>query len=126
MKFTLAYWMLLAAFFLPLVAAGVAKAGRRDYDNADPRGWEERLDGHRRRAVAAMNNTYEALPFFAAAVIVAHQVGAPQARLDSLAIAWIVLRLVYLGAYVADKATWRSLVWLLAVVVNVWIFVLGA
>ena len=34
MKFTLAYWMLLAAFFLPLVAAGVAKAGRRDYDIA--------------------------------------------------------------------------------------------
>ena len=123
---TIAYWSLLAAFFLPVVAAGVAKAGRSDYDNADPRGWESRLDGYRRRAIAAMNNTYEALPFFAAAVIVAHQTGAAQARLDALAIAWLVLRLVYLAAYVADRATWRSLVWILAVALNVWIFVLGA
>jgi uncharacterized MAPEG superfamily protein len=123
---TIAYWSLLAAFFLPVVAAGVAKAGRSDYDNADPRGWESRLDGYRRRAIAAMNNTYEALPFFAAAVIVAHQTGAAQARLDALAIAWLVLRGVYLAAYVADRATWRSLVWILALALNVWIFVLGA
>jgi uncharacterized MAPEG superfamily protein len=36
---TLAYWILLVSFFLPLVCAGIAKAGRRDYDNADPRAW---------------------------------------------------------------------------------------
>lgn len=126
MKLTLAYWLLLAAFFLPLVAAAVAKGGRRDYDNADPRAWEAKLTGHRARAVAAMNNTYEALPFFAAAVIVAHQLGAPQGRLDALAAAWLVLRLVYLGLYVSDRATARSLVWTAAVALNVWIFVLGA
>jgi uncharacterized MAPEG superfamily protein len=126
MTFTTALWILLAAFFLPLVAAGVAKGGRRDYDNTDPRGWENRLEGHRRRAVAAMNNTFEALPFFAAAVIVAHQLGAPQGRLDALAAAWLVLRVVYLWLYVADKATARSIVWLGGIVVTVWIFVLGA
>lgn len=126
LTFTTALWILLAAFFLPLVAAGVAKGGRRDYDNADPRGWENRLEGHRRRAVAAMNNTFEALPFFAAAVIVAHMTGAPQGRLDALAAAWLVLRLVYLGLYVGDRATARSLVWMACVVINVWIFVLGA
>jgi uncharacterized MAPEG superfamily protein len=126
MKLTLAYWILLVAFFLPFVAAGVAKAGRRDYDNADPRGWESKLAGHRARAVAAMNNTFEALPFFAAAVTVAHQLGAPQGRLDALAAAWLVLRVVYLWLYVADKATARSIVWLGGIVVTVWIFVLGA
>jgi uncharacterized MAPEG superfamily protein len=126
MKLTLAYWILLVAFFLPFVAAGVAKAGRRDYDNADPRGWESKLSGHRARAVAAMNNTFESLPFFAAAVIVAHQLGAPQGRLDALAAAWLVLRVVYLWLYVADKATARSIVWLGGIVVTVWIFVLGA
>ena len=67
MKLTLAYWVLLVSFFLPFVCAGIAKAGRRDYDNADPRAWEQRLDGFRRRGVAAMNNSFEALPFFAAA-----------------------------------------------------------
>lgn len=126
MKLTLAYWVLLVSFFLPFVCAGIAKAGRRDYDNADPRAWEQRLDGFRRRGVAAMNNTFEALPFFAAAVIVAHQLGAPQGRLDGLALAWLVLRLVYVAAYVSDRATVRSLVWVAALAVNTWIFVLAA
>ena len=126
MKLTLAYWILLAAFSLPIVAAGIAKAGRRDYDNAAPRAWEATLEGHRARAVAAMNNTYEALPFFATAVVVAHQLGAPQGRLDALAIAWLALRLVYLGLYVSGRATARSLAWAAAVAVNVWIFVLAA
>jgi len=126
MTLTLAHWILLASFFLPFVCAGIAKAGRRDYDNAEPRQWESRLDGYRRRAVAAMNNTFEALPFFAAAVLVAHQTGAPQGRLDLLAAGWLVLRLVYVGLYVADRPTARSLAWAAAVAVNVWIFVLAA
>ncbi|HYF59107.1 MAG TPA: MAPEG family protein [Burkholderiaceae bacterium] len=126
MKLTLAHWALLISFFLPYACAGIAKAGRRDYDNADPRGWEQRLSGYRRRGIAAMNNTFEALPFFAAAVIVAHQLGVEQGRLDGLAIAWLILRVVYVGAYVADRATMRSLVWILALATNAWIFLLGA
>jgi uncharacterized MAPEG superfamily protein len=126
MTLTLAYWILLAAFFLPFVCAGIAKAGRRDYDNADPRAWEASLGGHRRRAVAAMNNTFEALPFFAVAVVVAHQLGAPQDRLDALAVAWLVLRVAYVALYVGDRANARSLAWVAALAVTVWIFLLGA
>lgn len=126
MTLTLAYWMLFAAFFLPFVCAGIAKAGRRDYDNADPRAWEASLDGYRRRALAAMNNTFEALPFFAAAVVVAHQLGAPQGRLDALAAAWLVLRIAYVALYVGDRATARSLAWVAALAVTAWIFLLGA
>ena len=126
MTLTLAYWILFVAFFLPFVAAGIAKAGRRDYDNTDPRAWERTLDGRRRRAVAAMNNTFEALPFFAAAVIIAHQLGAAQGRLDALAAAWLVLRVVYLVLYLADRASARSLVWIAGLAVNAGIFLLGA
>ena len=50
MKLTLAYWILFAAFFLPVICAGIAKAGRRDYNNATPRDWEGRLEGFRARA----------------------------------------------------------------------------
>jgi len=125
MKPTLAWWMLLAAFFLPLVCAGIAKAGRRDYDNADPREWERALSGYRQRAVAAMNNSFEALPFFAAAVISAHLMGAPQGRLDVLACAWMALRLLYIGLYVGNLASARSLVWIATFAITVWIFVLG-
>lgn len=126
MKLTLAYWILLASFFLPIVCAGIAKGGRRDFDNADPRQWEARLEGHRARAVAAMNNTFEALPFFAAAVIVAHQLGAAQGWLDALAVAWLVLRVAYIGLYVGNRAAARSLVWVAALAVTAWIFLLGA
>jgi len=126
MTLTLAYWILLAAFFLPFVCAGIAKAGRRDYDNADPRRWESALDGHRRRAVAAMNNTFEALPFFATAVVIAHQLGAPQGRLDVLAAVWLALRIAYVVLYVGDRANARSLAWVAALAVTVWIFLLGA
>jgi uncharacterized MAPEG superfamily protein len=126
MTFTLSLWILLVSFFLPVLCAGIAKAGRKDYDNANPRAWEGDLQGYRQRAIAAMNNSFEALPFFAAAVIVAHLTEAPQDRLDLLAAAWLVLRLVYVGLYVADRAALRSLVWLAGVVVTVWIFVLGA
>ena len=125
MKLTLAYWILFAAFFLPVICAGIAKAGRRDYNNATPRDWEGRLDGFRARAVAAMNNTYEALPFFAAAVIIAHQLAAPQARLDLLASIWLALRLLYVGAYVGNLAALRSLIWMASVAVIIWIFLLA-
>jgi uncharacterized MAPEG superfamily protein len=126
MTFTLAYGCLLAAFMLPFACAGIAKAGRRGYDNRDPRRWVAALQGYRGRAVAAEANTFEALPFFAAAVIIAHQLGAPQGRLDALASVYLVLRVGYVAAYVGDRATLRSLVWAAALAVNLWIFVLGA
>jgi uncharacterized MAPEG superfamily protein len=40
-------------------------------------------------------------------------------RLDVLAFLYIVLRLLYIMMYVADLATVRSLVWLLALVANI-------
>lgn len=123
---TLALWILLAAFFLPFVAAGVAKWGRRDYDNAQPRAWEAQLDGKRARAIAAMNNSFEALPFFATAVLVAHHLQAPQAWVDGLSGLWLLLRVLYLFLYVTNRASARSLVWLGGIVINVWLFVLAA
>jgi uncharacterized MAPEG superfamily protein len=126
MTFTVAYGALLAAFMLPYVCAGIAKAGMRGYDNRDPRRWAASLDGFRRRAVSAQANTFEALPFFAAAVIVAHQLGVPQGRLDLLAVAFLLCRIAYIAAYVADRPTGRSLVWAAALFINLWIFLLGA
>ncbi|WP_370873528.1 MAPEG family protein [Hydrogenophaga sp.] len=52
-------------------------------------------------------------------MIIAHQRGASQLRLDVLAFLYIVLRLLYIMMYVADLATVRSLVWLLALVANI-------
>lgn len=123
---TVAYWCVLVASVLPILCAGLAKWGmlstpRRQggFDNHHPRQWLAKQTDWRARANAAQANSFEALPFFMGAVIIAHQLGASQLRLDVLAFLYIVLRLLYTMMYVADLATVRSLVWGLAFLVNV-------
>ena len=128
---TVAYWTVLIAALLPIVCAGVAKWGavgksRREggYDNHNPRAWLAKQSDWRARANAAQANSFEAMPFFIGAVIIAHQLHAPQMRLDVLAFTWVVLRMLYILMYLADMATVRSVVWTLAFAVNVVIFLL--
>ena len=122
---TTAYWCVLLAGLLPYVATVVAKGGAR-FDNHLPREWLARQSGWRARAHAAQLNGFEAFPLFAAAVIVAHQLGAPQPRIDALAILFVVARVGYLGAYLADLAWLRSAVWFVGIGSAVAIFLAGA
>ncbi len=131
--FTLAHWCILIAALLPIVCAGIAKSGamkrpRREggYDNADPRAWLARQGDWRARANNAQANSFEALPFFFAAVLVALHMGAAQRSLDLLAAAFIVLRILYIYFYVSDRASLRSLVWILGLAVNIAILFLAA
>ncbi|SFC36462.1 Uncharacterized conserved protein, MAPEG superfamily [Polaromonas sp. OV174] len=131
-RFTIAYWCVLVAALLPIVCAGIAKYGtmstpRREggYDNHNPRAWLARQTDWRARANAAQANTFEALPFFFAAVIIAHQLQAGQTWLDILALLFVVLRMAYIMMYVADLATVRSAIWALALFVNIGILFAG-
>ncbi|MDD2713503.1 MAG: MAPEG family protein [Simplicispira sp.] len=130
--FTVAYGCVLVMALLPLVCAGLAKRGgfgkpRKDggYDNHDPRAWLARQSGYSARANAAQANTFEALPFFIGAVIIAHQLGAPQGWLDGLASAFVLLRIGYILLYVADRPTARSAVWAGALLLNIAILFIG-
>ena len=116
---TLALVCVLIAGILPIVSAGIAKAGFRGYDNRNPRDWLARQSGFRARANAAQANTFEALPFFFAAVIVAHLMGAIQIRLDILSLIFVLLRVLYVMLYVAGIGGLRSMVWTAAFAVNV-------
>ena len=131
-QFTLAYWCVLIAALLPILCAGLSKAGsfgksrnEGGFDNHNPRAWQQKQKGWRARANAAQSNTFEALPFFMAAVVIAHQLGAAQGWLDLLAVAFIALRLLYIALYVADWAALRSAVWGLAMLVNIAILFAG-
>ncbi|WP_332775889.1 MAPEG family protein [Polaromonas sp.] len=131
-RFTIAYWCLLIAAILPIVCAVIAKSGmwsvpRRQggYDNNNPRAWLAGQTDWRARANSAQANTFESLPFFFAAVIIAHQLQAHQARLDILAFAFVVLRMAYIMMYIADMALTRSILWALALLVNVAILFVG-
>ena len=130
--FTVAYWCVFVAAVLPIACAGLAKAGmfgkpRREggFDNENPRAWLARQKDWRARANAAQANSFEALPFFMAAVIIAHQLGAHQGRLDILAFLFVVLRILYVMMYVGGMAKVRSAVWATAFAVNAAILFIG-
>ena len=130
--FTIAYWCVLVAALLPLACAWLAKAHgfgkpRRDggFDNADPRAWLARQTDWHARANAAQANSFEALPFFIGAVVIAHQLGAAQGRLDILALLFVTLRVIYIAMYLANLPTVRSAISAAALLVNIGILFTG-
>lgn len=131
-RFTVAYWCVLIAALLPYACAVLAKSrgfGKSPreggYDNREPRAWLARQTDWHARANAAQANTFEALPLFIGAVIIAHQLGAPQTRLDILALLFVTLRVIYIAMYVAGLPTIRSAIWALGLLVNIGILFSG-
>lgn len=125
---TTAYWCVLAAILMPYIWTGVAKftSGFRPRDNHNPREYLDRLEGPAKRAHWAQLNTFESIPGFMAAVIIAHLAQAPQGQVDALALAYIGLRMVYGVLYIKDLARLRSLVWAGGVACIVGLFVVAA
>jgi uncharacterized MAPEG superfamily protein len=123
---TTALWCVLIAGLLPYLAAGVAKVGGKNYDNNDPRGWVAKQEAFRVRANAAQQNSWEAFALFTAAVLVAHLVHGPGARVDTLAMVFIAARLVYIPLYALGWGTARSAVWTVGMVCTVWIAMTAA
>jgi uncharacterized MAPEG superfamily protein len=124
---TLAEDSLFAAVLLYLlVLAPVKFGGHREFDNADPRNPDFYREPLRARVLGAHQNGLETFPFFAAAVLLAEFRAAPQGWIDGLAIGFLAIRLAYVGAYVGDRSTLRSVLWGLGFLVNVAIFFLPA
>ena len=129
---TLADSCILVACLLPIVCAGIAKSKgfgkpRREggFDNHNPRQWLAGLAGWQARANAAQQNSFEALPLFVAGVLIAERLHAAQARVDVLAAVFVAVRVGYVGAYLTDRASLRSLLWLGGIGVSVALFFVG-
>ena len=117
---TIAEACLLVACLLPIACAWIAKSKgfgkpRREggFDNHNPRQWLAGLQGAQARAHAAQLNSFEALPIFIAGVLVAQRMQASQPLIDGLALAFVAARLGYIGAYLADQASLRSILWVI-------------
>ena len=128
---TIALLCILLAAIMPIVCAGLAKGrdmtvSHKDggYDNLNPRDWIAKQQGFKKWAQSAQENCWEALPFFAASVIVSHMLGVIGWLPNALAVAFITLRVIYIALYVTGKQRQRSLVWMAAFFVNVAIFLL--
>lgn len=113
MTLATAYWCILIVALLPYLWVTIAKTSGTRYDNRDPRGWLARQDNLRvHRANAAQLNGYEAFPPFAAGVILAQLADVPADRIASLAIAFVIFRLLHGVLYVSGAShSLRSLVW---------------
>ncbi len=124
---TTALWALLVAALMPVVCAGISKAGAPDrYDNRNPRDWLSRREGYRARAYSAQQNSWEALILFTAGLAAAFLGGADPASVATVAIIFTVARIAYLACYLADLATLRSLVWLVGFGSCICLIVMGA
>jgi uncharacterized MAPEG superfamily protein len=58
--------------------------------------------------------------------VIAHLAGAPQARIDLLAIVFVLARMAYIACYLADLATLRSLAWFVGIGSAVGLFLAAA
>jgi uncharacterized MAPEG superfamily protein len=122
---TIAFWCVLFAGLLPYLGATIAKAGGERFSNRNPRAWLAKQEGFRARANAAQLNSFEAFPFFAAAVITAHLIQAPADRVNALAAIFVGARVAYLVCYLADWHWARSVFWLVGWLATITIFVSG-
>jgi uncharacterized MAPEG superfamily protein len=117
-----AFLCVLIAGLLPYVCAMVAKWGFQKFDNHNPRQWLAQQTGFRARANAAQANSFEAFAFFAAGVIIATLAQVDAVRIDVYAFAFVAARVGFIVCYVADKASLRSLCWLVGLLSVVGLF----
>jgi uncharacterized MAPEG superfamily protein len=120
---TLADLCLLGAVIVIIGTIAIAKANGRDkFDNARPRSAAFYKDPFRARALGAHQNGIETFPLFAAAVILAEMRGVRQPVVDGLAVAFLVVRIAYVAAYLKDRARLRSAIFAVGFAVTLAIF----
>jgi uncharacterized MAPEG superfamily protein len=117
----ISFWCIFVAGMMTVAVASIAKAGAH-IDNKLPR--DGVLLGWRRRANAAHFNCYEAFPIFAVAVIAALMQHMPLSILNRLAGLYLILRICYVWFYIADCDRVRSLAFMVALAINIGIFLL--
>ncbi|MFW2176934.1 MULTISPECIES: MAPEG family protein [unclassified Moraxella] len=117
---------MVVACLLPIVFAIIAKSlgGFKPADNTNPRVFMANLTGASARANAVQQNSYESLPIFLASVVVALLFFVPLAVVAKLAWLYVVLRVIYGLAYIANWSTFRSVIWALSMACPLMLFYL--
>jgi len=78
-------------------------------DNKNPRAQSAGLEGVGQRAVAAQQNAWEALAVFIAGVVAYHAGGATSDIAGTLAVIWVIGRVLHAVFYLADLDALRTL-----------------
>ena len=122
-----AIWAMVVASLLPLAMALTAKAlgGFNFADNAHPRDFLQGTTGAAARANAAQQNSYETLPIFLAAMLVAMLFFVPQLIINTIAWLYVLIRIGFCVAYITNLATFRSILWVLSMACSLMLFYLA-
>lgn len=114
----IAIWAMMIACILPSLFTIIAKiqGGFKLSDNQHPRQFLAQLTGAASRADAAQQNSYETLPMFLVSVVVAMLFFVPQLLINTLACLYVLIRIIYGIAYMANLSTFRSILWALSMV----------
>ena len=117
--------VLFIASLLPILSAWVGGYYRvkqfGKFDNHYPRQQQAQLTGIGARAMGAQANSWEALMMFTVAVVIAIGTGLDLNTLTVPALVFLVARVGYIALYLADKATPRSLVFVVGAGACLWI-----
>lgn len=108
--------IILVACLLPYVFAFIARS-TSSYDpkiHDSHRQVVEQSQGITRRADAVQKNSYEGLPLFIAAMLIADYLVVPDFFVVTLGIAYLILRVIYGLCYLANFNRLRSVFWVLA------------
>jgi uncharacterized MAPEG superfamily protein len=95
------------------------------YDNNHPREKVKDLSPLGKRAVAAHQNSFEAFTLFAPGALLCEMRHVNATYAAALAIAFVVIRCVYIALYLGNKATARSGVWSLGVLATLGLYVIA-
>lgn len=127
---TTPFWCLALVALLPYVlstAGGLLRMRQFGYlDNKHPRSQAAALEGVGARVQAAQANAWEALPFFATAVIVAHLAGADPESSARASVGFALTRILHPIFYAANWDWLRSGIFLVGLGCGIWLFVLAA
>jgi uncharacterized MAPEG superfamily protein len=106
-------YTLFAMMFMPLILTWVNVYFRyKDFgavDNNNPRHQVSQQTGTGARVQAAQANTWEALIIYSITCFLAFASGADLHQFDDVALVYLGLRIAYVGFYIINKATLRSL-----------------
>ena len=119
-------YLILGACLLPYLFTLIAKftSGFSAKDNQNPREFLAKTTGISARANAVQQNSFESLPLFIAAILMAEYMVVPQSIMMTLGIAYLVLRLIYGVCYLANIATLRSVIWFLSMACPIYLLIL--
>lgn len=118
-------YLILIACLLPYVFTIFAKVagGFKGRDNQNPREFLAQTTGLAARANAVQQNSFESLPLFIAAILMAEYMVVPQDFTMMMGIAYLVLRVIYAICYLLNLSTLRSIIWFMSMACPIFLLI---